>query len=122
MNFSEKLSYAMREKKISIRELSDMTGIPKSAIQRYTSGATDKIPIDRMMLMAEALGIEPAFVMGWNDAPSIETQDADPVKAELVSIYDKLNSRGRDMLITTARGYFKDPDLLEDGASNDATA
>ena len=59
----------MRDKKISIRELSEKTGIPKSAIQRYTSGVTEKIAIDRMKLMAEALGIDPAYVMGW-DAPS----------------------------------------------------
>ena len=70
MTFSEKLVNAMREKKISIRELSEMTGIPKSAIQRYTSGVTDKIPIDRMKLMAEALGVSPAYVMGWEISPT----------------------------------------------------
>lgn len=68
MKFSEKLAAAMHEKNISIRELSEMTGVPKSAIQRYTSGETEKIPIDRMQLMAEALGIDPAYIMGWSDS------------------------------------------------------
>ena len=68
MKFSEKLAHAMRDKKISIRELSELTGVPKSAIQRYTSGETEKIPIDRMKLMAEALDIDPAYVMGWSDS------------------------------------------------------
>ena len=71
MKFSEKLAAAMHEKNISIRELSEKTGIPKSAIQRYTSGDTEKIPIDRMKLMAEALGIDPAYIMGWQ-----QSQDA----------------------------------------------
>ena len=66
MKFSEKLAAAMREKNISIRELSEKTGVPKSAIQRYTSGDTEKIPIDRMKLMSEALGIDPASIMGWD--------------------------------------------------------
>ena len=66
MKFSEKLALAMREKNMSIRELSEKTGVPKSAIQRYTSGDTEKIPIDRMKLMAEALGIDPASIMGWD--------------------------------------------------------
>ena len=52
---------------MSTRQLSELTGIPKSAIQRYTSGETEKIPIDRMIRMAEAMGIDPAFVMGWAD-------------------------------------------------------
>lgn len=71
MKASEKLANAMREKKISIRELSDRTGVPKSAIQRYTSGETEKIPIDRMQRMAEALGISPASVMGWDDGEPV---------------------------------------------------
>lgn len=72
MTFSYKLAEALREKKISIRELAEKTGIPKSAIQRYTSGETEKIPIDRMILMAEALGIDPAYVMGWNSDVDIK--------------------------------------------------
>lgn len=72
MTFSEKLAAAMRDKKISIRELSEKTGIPKSAIQRYTSGDTEKIPIDRMILMAEALGVDPAYIMGWSDSTPID--------------------------------------------------
>ena len=67
MTFSEKLAAAIRDKGISIRELSELTGVPKSAIQRYTSGMTEKIPIDRMKKMAEALNIDPAYVMGWSD-------------------------------------------------------
>lgn len=70
MSFSEKLANAMREKQISTRQLSELTGIPKSAIQRYTSGETEKIPIDRMVRMAEAMGIDPAYVMGWVDDSS----------------------------------------------------
>mgnify|MGYP002625752907 CR=1 FL=1 len=71
MDFSKKLAEAMSERKISTRHLSELTGIPKSAIQRYTSGDTEKIPIDRMKLMAEAMGIDPAYVMGWaSDANS----------------------------------------------------
>lgn len=65
MTFSEKLALAMHEKGISTRRLSGLTGIPKSAIQRYTSGDTEKIPIDRMKAMAEALSIDPAYIMGW---------------------------------------------------------
>lgn len=67
MKVSEKLSAAMREKKISLRDLSDMTGIPKSALQRYTSGETERIPIDRMMKMAEVLEVDPAYIMGWTN-------------------------------------------------------
>lgn len=73
MTFSEKLAAALHEKNMSIRELSERTGIPKSAIQRYTSGDTEKIPIDRMKAMAEALSIDPAYIMGWDTKEAGET-------------------------------------------------
>jgi len=53
-----------------------MTGIPKSAIQRYATGETEKIPLDRLELLAQALGISSAYLMGWeemmDDAPDQE--------------------------------------------------
>ena len=47
-----------------------MTGIPKSAIQRYATGETEKIPLDRLELLAQALGISSAYLMGWEDRNS----------------------------------------------------
>lgn len=76
MSFSEKLAQAMKDKEMSTRRLSELTGIPKSAIQRYTSGETEKIPIDRMIRMAEAMGIDPAYVMGWSSDSSGEISKA----------------------------------------------
>lgn len=151
MTFSEKLAKAIQDKEMSIRELSERTGIPKSAIQRYTSGSTEKIPIDRMMLMAEALGIEPAYVMGWeektapiraafsSDSPVAqklheigeqltpllhpETKtESDPDRQELLDIYDRLNERGQADLLKYARYLNADPDMTEDGRSNSTTA
>ena len=76
MSFSQKLAQAMKDKEMSTRRLSELTGIPKSAIQRYTSGETEKIPIDRMIRMADAMGIDPAYVMGWADDPAAEISAA----------------------------------------------
>ena len=146
MTFSEKLAKAIQDKEMSIRELSERTGIPKSAIQRYTSGSTEKIPIDRMMLMAEALGIEPAYVMGWEektapiraayspDSPVAQKlreigeqltpilhPEPDPDRQELLDIYDRLNERGHADLLKYARYLNADPDM-KDGASNDVMA
>ena len=135
----------MREKNTSIRELSEKTGIPKSAIQRYTSGDTEKIPIDRMKVMAETLGINPAYIMGWDDtvAPIKEAFGpntpaaqklrelggqldvpslADPSERELVGIYRDLNALGQQTLLGTARGLSANPDMKKAGTSTDATA
>ena len=51
----------------SYRELSHETGIAKSAIQRYATGETEKLPIDRVELLAKATGVTPQYLMGWDD-------------------------------------------------------
>lgn len=52
------------DKDLSYGELSNLTGIPKSALQRYATGETEKIPVDRLELIAKALGTSSARLMG----------------------------------------------------------
>ena len=116
MCFSEKLTTLMQQKKISTRQLADMTGIPKSAIQRYTTGGSNKIPISRLKLMAEALSVDPAFIMGWapdpDAAPDLADEPpVDPAESELIDIYRSLNRNGQGILLNTARGLSANPDM-----------
>ncbi|MDR1585644.1 MAG: helix-turn-helix domain-containing protein [Prevotellaceae bacterium] len=57
----------IKAKGISYGELSTKTGIPKSALQRYATGKTEKIPLDRIELLAKALHTTPAYLMGWGN-------------------------------------------------------
>ena len=45
---SERILQAIQNAELSYSELSKLTGIPKSALQRYATGETEKIPIDRI--------------------------------------------------------------------------
>lgn len=69
MTIGEKISQAMQEKGISYRDLEQATGIAKSALQRYVTGQTSKIPLDRLELIAKALNVPAAYLMGWDDHP-----------------------------------------------------
>lgn len=64
---SEKILNLIQNKNVSYGDLSKHTGIPKSALQRYATGATEKIPFDRMELIAKALSADPAYLMGWEE-------------------------------------------------------
>lgn len=65
---------AINGKDISYGELSKATGIPKSALQRYATGETKKIPLDRIQLIARATGVSAAWIMGWENEPLSITQ------------------------------------------------
>lgn len=67
-DISKRILDIILAKEISYGELADRTGIPKSALQRYATGETEKIPIDRLQIIAKAIGTTTAYLMGWENA------------------------------------------------------
>lgn len=68
---SKRILSTITEKDISYGELSERTGIPKSALQRYATGQTEKIPIDRLSKIAEATGVTSMYLMGWENESNL---------------------------------------------------
>ena len=64
---STRILKLITEKQISYGELSKKTNIPKSALQRYATGTTEKIPLDRLEAIAEALHTTTAYLQGYID-------------------------------------------------------
>ena len=64
---SQRILALITEADLSYGQLAKLTGIPKSALQRYATGETDKIPIDRLVLIAKALQVSPAYLLGWDE-------------------------------------------------------
>lgn len=58
---------------LSYGELSKMTGIAKSALHRYATGQTKKIPLDAVQKVAKATGVSAAWIMGWSDDKNEQT-------------------------------------------------
>lgn len=71
-DISKRILDIITAKEISYSELSDRTRIPKSALQRYATGETEKIPINRLEAIAKAIGTTPAYLMGWESSPDAE--------------------------------------------------
>lgn len=59
MSQSEIIKKARKERKISLGELSRLTGIAKSTLQRYETGDTKKIPSDAIPMIEKALNLAP---------------------------------------------------------------
>lgn len=66
---------------MSYQDLAEKTGMSKSTLQRYESGAIRSIPIDRLEDLANALQMDPAFLVGFPSAE--ENYYIDPAAAEL---------------------------------------
>ena len=88
MDVSEALLALINEKDVSYGELSRRTGIPKSAIQRYATGQTNKIPIDRVEKIVNALSGSVLDVMGWSEVDEPEEIITFPVIGNIAAGYD----------------------------------
>lgn len=94
---SRKILSAITDSQKSYGELSRITGIPKSAIQRYATGETEKIPIDRIEKIAAATGVTSQYLLGWEDEPEYN-EGID--EANLLSKYSQLSKANRQAVLT----------------------
>ena len=66
-DINERLHWSIVFSGYSYGDLARITGIPKSAIQRYATGETEKIPLDRLEKLADAMHISAQYLMGWDE-------------------------------------------------------
>lgn len=94
---------------MSYGELAALTGIPKSALQRYATGATTKLPLPRLEAIASALGVSAAYLMGWEEAE--EDKKAAPAMSEgvkkLIDVISQLTPENQRMLLAAAKGFLQ---------------
>ncbi|WP_317722951.1 helix-turn-helix domain-containing protein [Clostridium tetani] len=88
---------------LSYQDLADKTGLSKSTLQRYETGAIKNMPLDKLDVLAKALNVSPAYLMGWEKSVSGNDKE-DTKKTTLLSNFNKLNDIGKDKVIT----YTKD--------------
>lgn len=94
-DISHRILAAIRAANISYGELAAITGVPKAALQRYATGATEKIPVDRLEAIARALHTSAAHLLGWDeDEPADETKPS-----RIDRIYQALNPDGQAELV-----------------------
>ena len=91
---------AMEARRISYGELAALTEIPKSALQRYATGTTGKIPLDRVVRIAGALQIPAARLMGWEETEAAESRR----DGELLRLLMKLQPEELPMVISFILG------------------
>ena len=75
---ADRINNAIQSTGLTYEEIAKKTGISKSALQRYATGETKKIPLDRLEKIAEFTKISAASLLGWKD----DSQDIDVLKID----------------------------------------
>lgn len=76
---SERIKLLIEQSGKSYQELERITGIKKSSLQRYASGATAKIPLTVIEKLSKAFNVSQEYLMGWSETSKKES----PTEASL---------------------------------------
>lgn len=93
---------------LSQREIADLTGIPKSSIQRYLSGNSANVPLDKIVDIAKAVGADPKHWLGWDEEkPPANGGELQLDNKEIINILASLSEEKRKEAISYLR-YLRD--------------
>lgn len=65
MPIGDRIRYYRELAGLTMEELAKKAGVQKSAINKYEKGVVTNIPIKRVVLIADALGVEPVALTDW---------------------------------------------------------
>ena len=71
---SERIKALVENSEMSYQELEKLTGIKKSSLQRYASGATTKIPLDVIEKLSVTFHVSQEYLMGWDEKKDSPTE------------------------------------------------
>lgn len=62
------LIHELRLKKdLTLEELGDLVGVGKSTVRKWENGMIENMKRDKISKLADALGVSPAYLMGWDN-------------------------------------------------------
>lgn len=92
MTFQEKIKMLRKHKGMTLEEVGDLVGVGKSTVRKWENGDIMNMRRDKIASLAHALGVTPAYLMGWTDSEPLYPldlqmfgkQEEEPIKSSLV--------------------------------------
>lgn len=107
---SERIKSLIEKSGRSYQDLEKITGIKKSSLQRYASGATPKIPLTVIERLSQAFGVSQEYLMGWTDTP-INNSPTEAQLSEgemmLIELFRQLPEESQRMYLEVLRATLK---------------
>ena len=73
MDFGEKIKRLRLNQGMTLEEVCQQVGVGKSTVRKWESGEIANMRRDKIAVLANALHVSPAYLMGWEDSPEKES-------------------------------------------------
>lgn len=87
MKTSEILKYRRHFLGLTLEQVADAIGVNKSTIMRYERGDIEKMPVQSLQPLADALRCSPLYLLGLIDTPYEEQNTLTAHENELLNAY-----------------------------------
>lgn len=75
MTLSEKIKMLRQERGLTLEEVGNRVGVGKSTVRKWETGYIANMRRDKIALLADALGVSPGYLMGWDDTQEIREDE-----------------------------------------------
>ena len=92
MDLGEKIRLLRHQRGMTLEDVGDACGVGKSTVRKWESGQIANMRRDKIALVANSLGVTPAYLMGWDESPALPTMPANivPVKRHTVPLLGEI--------------------------------
>ena len=80
---------------LTLKDIASALNIAESTVSRYESKDIQNMGIDKVKDLAEVLKCTPAYLMGWEEKPSLLTAD----DARLIKKYHRLSDANKQVVL-----------------------
>lgn len=115
MEFGEKIKALRIEQGLTLEAVGERVGVGKSTVRKWESGQIANMRRDKIALLAKALNVTPAYLMGWKEdetAPSTVAHNApvqqDERTSEVIRLFGSLDQEHQETLLHVLRGLLAD--------------
>ena len=104
---SDRIKALVDNSDMSYQELEKLTGIKKSSLQRYASGATTKIPLDVIEKLSIAFHVSQEYLMGWDEKESSPSEQPTLTEGEemLLNLFRQIPEDQQRVFLEMGRVY-----------------
>ena len=78
MDMGQKIKALREEKGMTLEELGNKVGVGKSTVRKWETGMIANMKRDKISKVADALGVKPSYLMGWEDNLTNDNADFIP--------------------------------------------
>lgn len=92
MDLGEKIRLLRHQRGMTLEEVGDACGVGKSTVRKWECGQIANMRRDKIALVAKALGVTPAYLMGWDDSPALPTTPTNivPIRRHTVPLLGEI--------------------------------